>query len=430
MPQTWRAYGVDADGDGVANPDAPADAIFAAARYLEASGASTDLRGAIFAYNHADWYVDEVLELAGRIAAMPEPVVSSLSGLATAGPPVAAPIAPGGALASERLGRAPGARSCRRDRRCGRCRRTTRAVPGARQLRDPARRRRQPFRVQPAREARARVRRVRERGGDHAQSPGRPAAGPSPRAPLRASDAARRLARRRARAVARGRRPHARADRGSRRRNGGAAVAAGKGGPMRRGARIAAGTVIASAPHKVSGVSRIRFAVRPAGRDAPTVDPRPLLRASQAMRRSGAYRALNNATAAPGTTAPKAVLQRRVLEDPAWPIYPCGREDIRAGRIDARVLATRRPGRRRAPAHRDVARVRAPAADPRRPDLAAQLRERGRHRRRQRRADRRSSGTRGDRRAHRPLASRAAGGATPRSGHLAPLAGRRVVRPG
>ena len=34
-------------------------AIFAAARYLRAAGADTDLRKAIFAYNHADWYVDE-----------------------------------------------------------------------------------------------------------------------------------------------------------------------------------------------------------------------------------------------------------------------------------------------------------------------------------------------------------------------------------
>ena len=42
------------------------DAIFAAARYLKAAGAETDLRRAIFAYNHADWYVDDVLERARR----------------------------------------------------------------------------------------------------------------------------------------------------------------------------------------------------------------------------------------------------------------------------------------------------------------------------------------------------------------------------
>jgi murein DD-endopeptidase MepM/ murein hydrolase activator NlpD len=61
MPQTWREWGVDADHDGYANPYSPRDAIFAAARYLQASGAEHDLAGAIFSYNHAGWYVAVVL---------------------------------------------------------------------------------------------------------------------------------------------------------------------------------------------------------------------------------------------------------------------------------------------------------------------------------------------------------------------------------
>jgi murein DD-endopeptidase MepM/ murein hydrolase activator NlpD len=61
MPATWQEWGVDADKDGHANPYSPQDAIFTAARYLDASGASRDLAGAVFAYNHADWYVTEVL---------------------------------------------------------------------------------------------------------------------------------------------------------------------------------------------------------------------------------------------------------------------------------------------------------------------------------------------------------------------------------
>jgi murein DD-endopeptidase MepM/ murein hydrolase activator NlpD len=61
MPDTWRQWAVDADHDGYADPYSPRDAIFTAARYLQASGASRDLPGAIFAYNHADWYVTEVL---------------------------------------------------------------------------------------------------------------------------------------------------------------------------------------------------------------------------------------------------------------------------------------------------------------------------------------------------------------------------------
>jgi hypothetical protein len=61
MPSTWETYGVDANGDGVADPFNPEDAIFAAARYLSAAGMPADTYGAIFAYNHADWYVAEVL---------------------------------------------------------------------------------------------------------------------------------------------------------------------------------------------------------------------------------------------------------------------------------------------------------------------------------------------------------------------------------
>ena len=64
MPSTWLRWGVDANGDGVADPANPADAIFSAARYLAAAGGQTDLRRAVFAYNHADWYVNEVLGLA------------------------------------------------------------------------------------------------------------------------------------------------------------------------------------------------------------------------------------------------------------------------------------------------------------------------------------------------------------------------------
>jgi hypothetical protein len=69
MPATWEAYGVDANDDGVADPNNPEDAIFAAAGYLSASGMPEDTYGAIFAYNHADWYVAEVLANAACYAA-------------------------------------------------------------------------------------------------------------------------------------------------------------------------------------------------------------------------------------------------------------------------------------------------------------------------------------------------------------------------
>jgi hypothetical protein len=71
MPATWARYGVDADGDGHADPNNPADAIFSAAAYLRASGAGEDLHRALFAYNHAGWYVELVLDWARRYAALP-----------------------------------------------------------------------------------------------------------------------------------------------------------------------------------------------------------------------------------------------------------------------------------------------------------------------------------------------------------------------
>ena len=81
MPATWKAYGVDANGDKKKDPYNPVDAIFAAARYLKAAGADKDLARAIFAYNHADWYVDSVLMRARLIGGMPSDLVGSLTGL-------------------------------------------------------------------------------------------------------------------------------------------------------------------------------------------------------------------------------------------------------------------------------------------------------------------------------------------------------------
>ncbi len=69
MPSTWTQYGMAVDGHSVPNPYDPRDAIFSAARYLAAAGAATDVPRAIFAYNHANWYVNMVLTRARAIAA-------------------------------------------------------------------------------------------------------------------------------------------------------------------------------------------------------------------------------------------------------------------------------------------------------------------------------------------------------------------------
>jgi soluble lytic murein transglycosylase-like protein len=68
LAATWARYGIDADGDGHADPNDPADAIYTAAAYLTAAGAARDLRGAIYAYNHSDRYVENVLAFARRYA--------------------------------------------------------------------------------------------------------------------------------------------------------------------------------------------------------------------------------------------------------------------------------------------------------------------------------------------------------------------------
>jgi hypothetical protein len=68
-PGTWATYGIAAPGG--ANPPSPydeTDAVWSAANYLHASGAPGSWRSAIYAYNHAGWYVDEVLADAAAIA--------------------------------------------------------------------------------------------------------------------------------------------------------------------------------------------------------------------------------------------------------------------------------------------------------------------------------------------------------------------------
>ena len=72
-PSTWREYGKAVDDHSVANPYDPRDAIFAAAHYLAAAGAAHNISQAVFAYNHAGWYVDEVLSRARAIAANVHP---------------------------------------------------------------------------------------------------------------------------------------------------------------------------------------------------------------------------------------------------------------------------------------------------------------------------------------------------------------------
>ena len=81
IPSSWEMYGVDANGDGRKDPYNPVDAICAAGNYLKAAGGSENLYDAIFAYNHADWYVQEVLLYAQAYGKLPADLIGSLTGL-------------------------------------------------------------------------------------------------------------------------------------------------------------------------------------------------------------------------------------------------------------------------------------------------------------------------------------------------------------
>jgi hypothetical protein len=88
LPSSWETYGVDANGDGYKDPYNPADAIFAAARYLRAAGAATNVRGAIFSYNHSQAYVESVMLRAKLLGGTPSELLGAITGLTEARFPV------------------------------------------------------------------------------------------------------------------------------------------------------------------------------------------------------------------------------------------------------------------------------------------------------------------------------------------------------
>ena len=66
LVSTWQRYGISASGTGAPDMWNPADAIMSMANYLHAAGAPADYPDAIFAYNHAWWYVADVEAWARR----------------------------------------------------------------------------------------------------------------------------------------------------------------------------------------------------------------------------------------------------------------------------------------------------------------------------------------------------------------------------
>ncbi|MEV0165455.1 transglycosylase protein with SLT domain [Nonomuraea fuscirosea] len=68
MSSKFTGYASDGDGDGVGDVYNPADAILGAARMLKRNGAPENVRQALFVYNRAWWYVDQVEEIARKYA--------------------------------------------------------------------------------------------------------------------------------------------------------------------------------------------------------------------------------------------------------------------------------------------------------------------------------------------------------------------------
>jgi murein DD-endopeptidase MepM/ murein hydrolase activator NlpD len=421
MPETWKTYGVDANGDGIKDPFNPVDAIFAAARYLKAAGADSDLRKAIFAYNHADWYVESVLMRARLIGGLPSDLVGSLSGLTQGRFPVDAKARYADDLAEQaarrkakgtkgKAGRANVALPVESD--------ATRvgidifAAPGSPviavadgRIVSVGRSKRlgnfvslvdaygNTYTYAHLKKIAAKVPVPKERkqsAGAIAAELELPKADPKPtvaatagkpttRRPKLAAPAAKPTASLATAAhydAVEKERLFAHPARRNVLRFGGAKQLAAQESSLARGEtlrsyltgsagldaddfvlkrlipgqRVVAGTILGrigvlskrSSPH-------VHFEIRPAGRGAPRVDPKPILDGWKLLEATAIYRARGtNVLAAAGADdvsigqillMTKEQLAQRVLANPRIEIYSCGRQDIRAGAIDRRVLA-------------------------------------------------------------------------------------------
>ncbi len=81
LPAEWVQYGVNANGAGFKDPYNPADAIFAAARYLKAAGGDTDIRAAVYSYNHSQAYVNSVMLRAQLLGGTPSELLGAVTDL-------------------------------------------------------------------------------------------------------------------------------------------------------------------------------------------------------------------------------------------------------------------------------------------------------------------------------------------------------------
>ena len=407
LPSSWRTYGLDANDDGVKDPYNPVDAIFAAARYLDAAGYEEDVRRAIFAYNHADWYVDSVMLRARLIAGVPADLVGSLTGLTEGRFPVYARARYADDLAERE--------ALRRVRRGENAANVVESDDERREIAIYARDGAPVVAVNDGvvkrigsspdlgryvvlqdvygnRYTYSHLGEVAEHHPVPLEDVGAPSPSPPPGdsapPPSEPASAGRQpetsSPQRPAAVQPRGSVPvkerlFAHPDLAGARRAGGLeqelyARARRSGGfttfrnyfsrpfgldakdvrlaRLRRGSRVIGGTILGRIGGTVPGTApHLSFAIRPAGRGAPSIDPKPILDGWKLLEATAIHRARGK-NALYGTEAgdgfsigqilllPKALLERRVLSDPRIELYDCGRQDVRSGQIDRRVLAT------------------------------------------------------------------------------------------
>jgi Transglycosylase SLT domain len=423
MPATWKTYGTDANKDGRKDPYNPVDAIFAAARYLKAANYENDVRASIWAYNHADWYVDSVLLRARLIAGVPSDLIGSLTGLTEGRFPVYARARYADDLAEQQLLKrvqkgenAANVIESTDERRSidifagvgapvvavndgeikaiGKSKRLGRYVVlqdvyGNRYTysRLGAVSRHYPVPRRTASDSADSARAVKANGEGEAPLP-RPSAPASAGRQLDGSDTQPAKDRRAPESEDAGagteasvpvkQRLFAHPDMEGARDAGGLEqildAKARKNGTyevyknyfsrpfglepgkvtLRRlevGSRVIGGTILGRIGQTVAGQApHVEFAIRPAGKGAPRIDPKPILDGWKLLEATAIYRASGknvlHGDEADGMSIgqilllPKPQLERRVLADERIEIYECGRDDIRSGQIDRRVLAT------------------------------------------------------------------------------------------
>jgi murein DD-endopeptidase MepM/ murein hydrolase activator NlpD len=413
IPSTWKMYGVDANNDGRKDPYNPVDAVFAAARYLKAAGADQDISRAIFAYNHADWYVQSVLLRARLIGGMPADLVGSLTGLTQGHFPVYAKARYADDLsektAQRRIAKGRNAAipvessSARRAIsifakrgapvvavqdgkivKIGQTRRLGRYI----QLRDVYGNTYTYAHLKSIPTAYPVPKQRKVSPGAVARELGAPAADPAPTAPATAGTQRRDGKQGATRRVRRAPAPAGSAPVVAKERlfaNPSRVASYTAGGQdqllqlgadlgtkslkdyftqtfgmkrsdmqlkrLQRGSEVIAGTILG----RIGKTSRsadphVLFEIRPAGRGAPRIDPKPILDGWKLLESTAIYRAAGkNPFFGPDAKNPsvgqvlmmsKEALQRRLLADPRVDIYACGRQDIRTGIIDRRALAT------------------------------------------------------------------------------------------